>query len=66
VEEIKLEKLHPVSVAMGELIQTLKDFKPEDRSEIDRRFAIAITDAEKLAGYVITYLGVYLERTVNK
>lgn len=40
-----------MSVVVG-----LKDLKPNDRSEVDRRFAICITDAEKLNAYFEWYI----------
>jgi len=37
-------------------LTTLKQDKPNDRSEVDRRFAIAITDLEKVLAYVKVYI----------
>jgi len=34
----------------------LKYFKPDDRTELDRRFAVAITDFEKLVAYINMYI----------
>lgn len=44
---------------LGELVSFLDDLKaskPNDRSELDRRFAILITDVEKCIAYLTTYL----------
>jgi len=38
------------------LIEHIKEEKPDDRSEIDRRFAIIITDLEKVHAYFSVYL----------
>ena len=40
---------------LDDLLDALKEQKPNDRSEIDRRFAIAITEAEKLKAYIALY-----------
>lgn len=37
-------------------IEKMRDAKPSDRSELDRRFAVAITEAEKLQAYFWTYI----------
>lgn len=37
-------------------LDKLKDSKPNDRSELDRHFAIAITDMEKVRAYFNTYV----------
>ena len=39
-----------------DLIASLKADKPNDRTETDRRFAIAITEAEKLMAYIVYFL----------
>lgn len=41
---------------MQELRVSLQENKPSDRSEIDRRYAIAITDCERLIGFFKTYV----------
>ena len=56
-------KSHPLLESWSKFIEALNAYKPNDRSEIDRRFAIAITEAEKLAAYLEVYLSVYLERS---
>jgi hypothetical protein len=42
--------------SIGISIQTLKDAKPNDRTELDRRFAIVITDLEKIQAYFLIYI----------
>ena len=37
-------------------LESLKDNKPNDRSEKDRRFAIMITDMEKIFSYFKTWI----------
>jgi hypothetical protein len=38
------------------IIDLLKNKKPNDRSELDRNYAVIITDAEKLFAYFRTYI----------
>lgn len=38
------------------VLTTLKDCKPNDKSEVDRRFAITITELEKVIGYFNTWV----------
>ena len=45
-----------VGGAVDYLEYTLKKNKPGDRSEVDRRFAIAITETEKLRAYLEVFL----------
>jgi DNA-directed RNA polymerase subunit RPC12/RpoP len=64
MEEFKKEmeesnKVPTVDDMRGMIINVvvgLKDLKPNDRSEIDRRFAICITEAEKLNAYFEWYI----------
>jgi len=42
-----------LDVLLGRLITE----KPNDRSELDRRYAILITDVEKVVAYYQTYVG---------
>ena len=37
-------------------LSTLRAVKPEDRSGIDRRYAIVITELEKVFAYFYTYI----------
>jgi hypothetical protein len=44
---------------LGQLLESLlvlKDSKPNDRSDDDRRFAITITEMEKVVAYYSYYL----------
>lgn len=41
---------------LNNLEETLKKLKPEDRSELARYFAIAITDFEKLKAFIKEYI----------
>ena len=45
-----------VKAQAQKLLAVLRNNKPEDRSETARRFAIAITDAEKLYAWIETWL----------
>lgn len=36
--------------------EKMLDAKPKDRSDLDRKFAIAITDLEKLIAFATVYL----------
>jgi hypothetical protein len=37
-------------------LQELKKEKPNDRSDMDRRYAICITELEKVIGYYVTWI----------
>ena len=37
-------------------LESLQSEKPNDRSEVDRRYAIIITDLEKVLAYYKTYI----------
>lgn len=37
-------------------LEMLKNEKPNDRSELDRRYAICITELEKVVGYYVTWI----------
>jgi hypothetical protein len=37
-------------------LQELKKEKPNDRSELDRRYAICITELEKVIGFYVTWI----------
>jgi hypothetical protein len=51
-------KQQEVHQRMIELLETLKANKPDDRSELDKVYAVAITDAQKLfAWWVFAYEG---------
>lgn len=50
------EIIKTLSTDLTNLIEHLRGFKSENRSELDRRFAIAITEAEKLDAYIIQYI----------
>ena len=45
------QQVDAVLLAMGQLLTALSLCKPNDRSGLDRVFAIALTDAEKLYAY---------------
>ena len=41
---------------MGSLHVHLTLYKPNDRSDLDRRFAVAMTEFEKLRAYIVMYI----------
>lgn len=41
---------------LKDALQAMQDAKPEERSELARRYAIAITELEKLISYVVVYV----------
>ena len=41
---------------IDEALAQLRYARPDDRSELDRRYAIAITDLEKVRAYVSLYI----------
>lgn len=55
MDEQKLDKFE-LNDKLSGLIQDFKNSKPDDRSEIDRRYAIVITDLEKAYAYFFTYV----------
>lgn len=42
--------------ALASALKTLRASKPEDRTERDRRYAVTITDLEKVIAYFMTYV----------
>ncbi len=50
------EIIEVLSTDLKNLVKHLRGFKSENRSELDRRFAIAITEAEKLDAYIYVYI----------
>ena len=42
--------------AFKTLLSTLRAVKPEDRSGLDRRYAVTITELEKVFAYFYTYI----------
>lgn len=42
--------------SFGLALKTLKAAKPEDRSQTDRRYAVTITELEKVMAYFVTYV----------
>jgi hypothetical protein len=47
---------HDVLSAFKTALSTLRAVKPEDRSGIDRRYAVTITELEKVFAYFFTYI----------
>jgi len=48
--------MHNSLKKISEAIQELKKTKPNDRSELDRRYAIAITELEKVWSIIYTLI----------
>ena len=44
------------------LLEEMKDARPDERGELSRRYAIAITEAEKLLAYCKVYIIGYGQR----
>jgi len=55
MDEPKLDKFE-LNDKLATLLQDFKNSKPNDKSEIDRRYAIVITDLEKAYAYFFTYV----------
>lgn len=51
LELSRIEKIHSVHSAIGSAIVAAMGAKPNDRSPVDRKFAILITDLEKCEAY---------------
>jgi hypothetical protein len=47
---------HDVLSAFKTALSTLRAVKPEDRSGLDRRYAVTITELEKVFAYYHTYI----------
>lgn len=45
-----------VLISLESTLRMLKRNRPNDRSEVDRRYAIVITDFEKVIAYFKTYI----------
>jgi hypothetical protein len=45
-----------LSDKLATLLQEMKDSKPNDKSEIDSRYTIVITELEKAYAYFYTYV----------
>ena len=45
-----------VCQALSDALSTLKNSKPNDRSERDRRYAVLITEMEKVLAYAFLFL----------
>lgn len=53
------EKMPPIKSPqslMNDTLNSLRIHKPNDRGELDRRFAVTITEMEKVAAYFKTYV----------
>lgn len=48
---MSLTKSESIQKKIAKLIDDLKELKPNDRSDLDRKIAICITDAEKMEAY---------------
>lgn len=61
-KSIKEEVVSELAKDLSNLHIHLAMYKPNDRSELDRQFAIAITDLEKLKAYIVMYIINSLEK----
>jgi len=52
-EHQKQETCH---MAMIDLLRKLRDAKPEERNELARRYAVTVTEVEKVLAYFRTYV----------
>jgi hypothetical protein len=52
----EFNKEEQLMVQFTNLIEALQNAKPNDRSEIDRRFAVTVTEVEKASAYFFTYI----------
>ena len=48
--------LQNIEIKFNYLVNSIKENKPDDRSELDRRYAILITDLEKCYAYFCQYV----------
>lgn len=45
-----------VALSLRVAMDRLKEYKPNDKSETDRRYAVTITEMEKVYAYFMTYV----------
>jgi hypothetical protein len=50
-----MENSTSIGFVLTMLEEALRNRKPNDRSEMDRHFAVAMTEFEKLSAYINTY-----------
>jgi hypothetical protein len=50
-----------LSDMLATLLQDFRESKPEERSEISRRYAVTITELEKVYAYFREYIVSYIE-----
>ena len=48
--------MHIVMSKLQEALETLRSAKPDDHSEIARRYAVTITEMEKVIAYYATFI----------
>lgn len=51
-----MREVSELAQALWGLIEKYREAKPNDRSDLDRRFAIILTDLEKIDAYHMRYL----------
>lgn len=51
--------------SLGDTLRALRECKPNDRSERDRRYAVTITEMEKVLGYFHTWVIATREATID-
>lgn len=56
IAEIRRQRMWNYGTALVSLLVEARELKPNDRSEQDRRWAIFITDLEKLMAYWQTWV----------
>lgn len=61
INENKIPSVDDVQKMMFDLIIALRTMRPEGKSEVARRFAICITEAEKLNSFFEWYIATQFE-----
>jgi hypothetical protein len=54
--EPKIIKEEDILQKMSDLLEDLRAAKPEDRNEVARRYAVTITELEKVMAYFKTFV----------
>lgn len=55
VQQPLVSETAKIVARLATALEQMRQAKPGDRSELDRRYAIAITDLEKVIAYMHTY-----------
>lgn len=55
------KSLNELSDMLAKLLQEMRNSKPSERNELARRYAVTITELEKVYAYFLEYVVIYIE-----